>query len=181
MNAGANSIKLTSVEYGCSTQPFTEKLPAAPEEPEAPLPSLTADTTTIVAGGTINLIGEDFAEGTPVDFELRSTPVDLGSAVADEDGVVVFAAVVPASTPAGEHELVAIFDEGTEISVPITVTAAAAVVTPTASPAGTPAAGLADTGFESTGLALGGLTAVLLGVGALVAMSIRRRTAITRG
>lgn len=185
VNAGANSITLTSVDYGCSTQPFTAKVDAAPEEPEAAEPSLTADVATIVAGGTVTLTGADFPSRAAVAFELRSTPVELGSVVADEDGALAFAAVVPASTPAGDHEIVAILEDGTELSVPLTVTAPVGSGSGSTPAAGdstdTAAAGLADTGFESTGLALGGLAALLLGAGALVAMSVRRRAAGARG
>jgi hypothetical protein len=47
-----------------------------------------------------------FGPGTPVDFELHSTPIALGTRIADASGVAVIEFTVPASFT-GRHHVVA--------------------------------------------------------------------------
>ncbi|MRG59829.1 hypothetical protein GE115_08105 [Agromyces sp. CFH 90414] len=153
------------------------------EEPAA-APSLSVDTTQVKVGSALKIAGANFAAGTSITLELHSDPVVLGTAVAGEDGSIAFDAVVPASIPTGDHEIVAFFGENGELRVPITVTAADATPTAgassTAASAGTgSAAGLADTGFEGIGLGIGALV-VLLGAGVLAITALRRRVADVR-
>ncbi|KQM82121.1 Ig-like domain-containing protein [Agromyces sp. Leaf222] len=175
-------------------EPTEPEVPATPEEPTdtgdtdeptdggepaAALPTLSADASEVAPGGTVNVTGANFEAAADVEIELHSTPVELGSARADESGAIAFTATVPTSTPAGAHHIVAILPDGSTVEVPITVTAAATTTDAagTASTAATTTAGLADTGFDGAGLGLAALATLLLGAGAMTVTSLRRRAA----
>ncbi|KRB75863.1 hypothetical protein ASE01_12460 [Nocardioides sp. Root190] len=79
-------------------------------------------TGDVAPGATITVTGTGFApriEGYAV--ELHSDPVPLGAVDTDDKGGFTADVVVPANVPAGDHEVVVLFD-GTEVSSsPVTV------------------------------------------------------------
>ena len=156
-------------------------------------PDLSGSTSTLPAGGTITLVARDFLPGETVSFYLHSDPIFLGTAVADKNGVATLVVAIPAGAPAGEHHVRATGATSLRTAeIPVTVTAAAPVVTapivtvpvaaapvaaaPVVTPAAAPtvAAPLASTGAEVGSTAL--LVSVLLGSGALL-LAARRRFA----
>ncbi|MCM3657229.1 esterase-like activity of phytase family protein [Agromyces mediolanus] len=151
------------------------------EEPQPGEASLALGVSTVAAGGTVSVTGAGFVPGDTVRFELRSTPLALGSAEADGAGALSFSAKIPATTAPGAHHLVAIASDGSEVEAELTVTAA-----PGGSGGGTgggtggtgAGAGadgsLADTGFDGGWLA-GAALLVLLGGGAALLVARRRR------
>lgn len=159
--------------------------------PTTPAPDLSGSTSTLPAGGTITLVARDFLPGETVSFYLHSDPIFLGTAVADANGVATLVVAIPAGAPAGEHHVRATGATSQRTAeIPVTVTAAAPVVTapivtvpvaaapvaaaPAAKPAQAPAvaAPLASTGAEVGSTAL--LVSVLLGSGALLLVGRRR-------
>lgn len=52
------------------------------------------------------MTGEGFAPGETVAIELRSEPVRLGEAVADDSGAFSIAVTIPSDTATGEHHVV---------------------------------------------------------------------------
>ncbi|WP_022891046.1 family 78 glycoside hydrolase catalytic domain [Agromyces subbeticus] len=57
-------------------------------------------------GDTITVTGEGFAPGETVTIELRSEPVRLGQAVADDAGAFSTSVTIPSDTATGEHHIV---------------------------------------------------------------------------
>lgn len=96
------------------------------EQPEAPAPAaeIGLSAESVVAGGAVTVRGTGFGAGERLAVELRSEPQRIGEAVADAGGAIDQSVVVPASTPAGAHEIVVIREDGTEIARPLAVTAA---------------------------------------------------------
>ncbi len=118
------------LDYDCGTTP-------PPPFTDGGCP--TADTTspgtvtpaTLTAGSTGTFSGGGMEPGSDVDLTICSTPVDVGSTVADENGNFVVEVTVPLGTPPGEHQLVAIGDDpeiGTHaVTATLTVTEEVAV------------------------------------------------------
>ena len=91
-----------------------------------------------------------------VTLVLHSTPQNLGTFTADSSGTVTVAFTAPAGTPAGAHNLVVTRADGSTVTYPVTI-AAAAAARPT----------LASTGADVTAPLLVGITLLLAGAGAL--------------
>ncbi|TPW70216.1 LPXTG cell wall anchor domain-containing protein [Schumannella sp. 10F1B-5-1] len=132
--------------------------------PETPAYTPTGDeklvlktSGTLTAGSKLTVDGSGFRPGTVVSFELHSDPIALGSAVADQNGVLSFVTTVPTSAPAGSHTLVALVN-GQQIAT------AAVQIAATARPAALAETGVeANTGLLAAGaLVLAGLTMVLV-------------------
>ncbi|MGP6169848.1 hypothetical protein ACTU6V_01415 [Microbacterium sp. A204] len=153
--------------------------PPAQPEPEVPA-SLVLGAESVVAGGKVAVSGADFAPGAEIVFELRSTPVRIGSATVAADGSFTASLTIPAETPAGAHTLAAILPDGTEVTAALTVTAAASDVGPGAGDDGTTGSGgsasgdIATTGADSTALIAGAVLLLAMGLG-LFAMRRRMR------
>ncbi|WP_235590640.1 alkaline phosphatase family protein [Leucobacter sp. G161] len=92
-------------------------VPAAPAE-------FALSGTTVEAGKPLTATGTGFAAHEELAFELRSAPQALGTTNADEAGAFSHELTIPATTPAGEHTVVAVRADGTELSQPVSVTAA---------------------------------------------------------
>ncbi|MDR6867976.1 LPXTG-motif cell wall-anchored protein [Microbacterium resistens] len=92
-------------------------------EPPAPA-SLTLGAGEVGAGGELAVTGAGFDAGEKLSFELHSTPVTLGTATADDAGSFRTTLTIPATTPAGAHELVATRADGSQLSAAVTVKAA---------------------------------------------------------
>ncbi|MGO1181794.1 MAG: YncE family protein [Micrococcaceae bacterium] len=123
----------------------TEPEPTDPEptEPEPTDPEPTDDGTDddgevteasielsaseVTAGDDVTATIAGFAAGEEVEFELRSTPVAVGTVTADEDGAAELTFTVPADTEAGEHTVNAtqvVGEDTLEADAALTVVAA---------------------------------------------------------
>lgn len=87
--------------------------------------SITLGASTVEAGGTVTIDGSGFEAGLELTVELRSTPVQIGTAQVADDGTFSLTVTIPADTPAGEHTLAVIQPDGAEATAALTVTAAA--------------------------------------------------------
>jgi len=79
--------------------PLTIK--AAPVTPKA-----SANTSTVSAGGTVDITGSGFVPGESVTVVLHSTPVQLAVLTANVSGAVSGTVTIPSTTAAGAHQLV---------------------------------------------------------------------------
>ncbi|WP_448062469.1 hypothetical protein [Cellulomonas hominis] len=152
-----------------------QEAPPAPEPPVVPAtPTVALSTASVAAGGTVGLTGTGFRAGEQLEAWLHSDPVRLAGLAADLDGAISLTVTIPAATPTGEHTVVVVGLDGTEVRVPLTVTTG--VPTAPAAPDGgaaTQAGGLAATG-ASVALAAA-VTASLVAVGTLAVVARRRR------
>ncbi|ROS25843.1 Ig-like domain-containing protein [Cellulomonas sp. PhB150] len=124
--------------------------------------------TTIHPGDTLHAAAAGLLPGTKVGFELHSTPTDLGSATADEDGIAVAAVTIPKDATAGSHMLVV---TATDALGDVHVQKVALTVVVAADPGDA----LAVTGSNVAPML--GLGALLLLVGAGLLVVARRRRA----
>jgi LPXTG-motif cell wall-anchored protein len=108
--AGATEIKHVDV-------PLPTGAPVDPVDP-----ALQLSAQTVAAGGQVTISGTGFPADAEVAIELRSTPVRVGSATADADGAFRTDVTIPSTTPAGAHTLAVLLPDGTEATMPITVT-----------------------------------------------------------
>ena len=113
-------------EYGGNNSAFwaIDQVSVSQDEAPAMPAELSISAATVEAGKTVTASGTGFAPEEVVAFELRSAPQGLGTATADATGALSQELTIPAATPAGEHTVVAIRADGTELSQPVTVTAA---------------------------------------------------------
>lgn len=148
-----------------------------PPEPEVPA-KVELDAASVKAGGTVTVSGSGFAEGAQLRFELRSDPVQLGTATAGTDGSFQRTLTIPANTPAGAHTLAVIRADGTEITTSLTVTAAAGGgnTTPGTNTGGSTGGDLATTGADSAPYVIAAVVLLAAGLG-LFAMRRRRQHA----
>lgn len=156
--------------------PTSTTVPLSPPPADGALD--LSDITWTPANETITAVATGYGEGSSVRFYLYSTPRELGSAVADANGVATLVVAVPADLPAGPHTVVSYGVDGTGATRVLAqqVTFAAPAAAGTASPApASPAAGaqLPRTGSSSARTAAFGVALVLVGV-ALEALGRRR-------
>lgn len=165
----------------------------AETEPEPA--TVTLDTASVVAGGSVTVSGSGFTPDAGLTIELRSTPVQVGTVTADAAGAFRTSVTVPAATPAGAHRIVVIDGSGRETEAALAVTALPVVEQPgtgdsddTSGGGGTSPGtgtgtdgtgtgtgsdgGLATTGADSMPLVVAALLLLTAGAGMLV---IRRR------
>lgn len=148
--------------------------------------TVAVDAASVVAGSSVIVSGTGFAADAALKIELRSTPVQVGTATADAAGAFRAAVTIPADTAAGAHSIVVIDSAGVETSVALAVTAAPVVEQPgTGDPDGTTGGGgtspstgtgtgnLATTGADSQPFIFAAL--LLLGAGAVLSVLRRRR------
>jgi 5'-nucleotidase len=135
--------------------------PVEVPEPQAPLTpaecpaavataAVTLSATTARGGDTIHVVGTDFAPYETVSAALYSEPLAVGTAAADENGVVTFDVVLGELIEAGDHS-VRLIGLGSDIDVS----------------AGFVVEALAATGGNEREQLVIGLTLVLAGAGAL--------------
>ncbi|MFB8188784.1 fibronectin type III domain-containing protein [Microbacterium sp. NPDC055988] len=157
----------------------TEKGVAPPVTPEPEAPAeIELGAASVTAGGTLAVSGSGFAEGAELRLELRSDPVQLGTATADADGSFQRTVTIPANTPAGAHTLAAILPDGTEVTASVTVTAVSGggAVTPGDGSGGATDGDLATTGADSMPYLVAAVVLLAAGFG-LFAMRRRRQHA----
>lgn len=113
-------------------------------------------------------IGTGFQPGEVVTGQQNSTPLALGTQVADANGTVVFTWQIPADNDLGTHRLIL---TGAESG---TVDATFTVIAPSDAGTGGGGGGLAVTGGAQLGL-LAPLGVLMLGIGAAVVLYASRR------
>ena len=107
-------VVATSTESG-ATSPFSSCFPIS-----------TASATSLQAGQQVTVQAPGFTPGEQVSVTLHSTPVVLGTVVANASGVVDTTVTIPSGTAPGAHELILTgLTSGTVVTIPITVTAVA--------------------------------------------------------
>lgn len=141
------------------------KLKAAEPDPNPnPGPTVTLAKSTAKIGESIEIVGTGFTAGHEISAVLHSDPITIGTAVADERGVVRFSYTIPATTPIGSHEIV-LTDAATGVSAkaPLLIEAATAK-----------SRALANTGADVAGLMA--LAALFAATGAVVSTRAKRRS-----
>jgi hypothetical protein len=148
------------------------------------LMSLTTTSSTVRPGGTVTVLGKEFAQGVPIEIRLDSPtgPVLTTVPAPKETMTSQFSVVVtiPAGTPNGEHVLVATqashyMNAGAPARSVIHVGTAAP--TPTV-PAARPAGVVIDSGPSAASLVLIGLAVAAVGLlvaGVWSVLGARRR------
>ena len=124
---------------------------------------------SVAAGSTVRVTGGGYLPGSTVTLIAYSTPQVLTTTVADGSGNIDVTVTIPAGLAAGNHTLVAagVDAQGNThyLTLPITVTGGT-----------TGSGGLAYTGADIAVPAIGGLAALAIG-GGLVLAGRRKRTA----
>jgi len=163
-SSSTSSSSSTTLVGGASTS--TTQSAAQPTPSEATLQSLPSSTLTSETpkkGKRFRISHGGFTPGDRVSLYVASTPVLLGSGIADANGVVTVETELPADLEPGEHTLALLSSDGTiGFSQAITVSA------------DDTSGGLPFTGSESRTLLI--LAAGLLGLGALGTTAARRTT-----
>ena len=140
-----------------------------PTVPPANGPLDAGPGASVAPGGQMTVSGTGYRPGSTVDLYVYSTPVKVGTATADANGVFSAVVTLPAGLAAGTHHLVAagVDPSGNPryLVQQVSVTTAASSSTP----------GLADTGAEPLPLLIGAGALLLAGT-ALTSLG-RRRTA----
>lgn len=125
---------------------------------------MDAPEGTLTPGGPLEIAGGGFMADSEIEVWLHSDPVLLGTAVADAVGDFAASLAIPAGTPPGTHEVVAlgVDPSGDVLEIHLTVTIA--------SPAPP------ETDMGATGAALGLRVSLLLaGLGCLLLAATLRR------
>ena len=129
-----------------------------------PAPTVTLEKSTVKIGESIEIVGTGFTAGHEISAVLHSDPITIGTAVADERGVVRFSYTIPTTTPIGSHEIVLTdVATGASAKAPLLVEAAT-----------TKGRGLAKTGADVAGLMA--LAALFAATGAVVSTRAKRRS-----
>jgi LPXTG-motif cell wall-anchored protein len=131
-------------------------------EPATATPEAAAialSTSDVADGGRVTVRVTGLVPGQEYVFVMHSTPVVLGAATADGDGVVVFAFTVPASVAPGPHTITV---HPGDASAPEVARAAITVTAASVLPAtGMPASAVAvPVAFAVLTLAAGGVLAL---------------------
>lgn len=142
--------------------PLPQPLPGVSQVDDSSASQFDVNTHTPTQGGDLTLTARGFKPGTVVDFWMHSTPIYLGSAIADVHGIAVLP-VTLAPELVGDHHVQSIgtglLGEPRNLAQPITVAAPAA---------------LASTGVAAAPLVF--LAVLLLAGGAALILTDRRRT-----
>jgi hypothetical protein len=137
----------------------------------APCVGSGSSTSQAGVGATVSETATGFQAGSSADADFESTPIPLGTFTADSTGAIHFSFKVPNVAPGLHHVVVrGVSPTGAKhiVSLPITVTGAAA-----APGTKNPGSGLPFTGFELGAASL--LGAGLLGAGTVAVVSGRKR------
>jgi hypothetical protein len=145
--------------------PFPSTVPTS----NGPLSATGISSGTVTAGQSVTVSGTGYAPYSQVSVLVYSTPTLLGSAEADANGAFSLTVTLPAGLAAGSHTLVAagVDEAGNPRYLTMAITVAAATGGP---------GGLAYTGASVALPVIGGLGALVLG-GGLVLAGRRRRMA----
>jgi hypothetical protein len=158
---------ISSTPLSTGVIPYPSTVPTS----NGPLTPATGSTDKVVAGKTMTVSGAGYAPGSTVTVLIYSEPQILTTVVADPSGNFTVTVTVPAGLAAGQHTLVASgYDTNGDVRYTTMVVTVSASGTTTVT-----SAKLAATGADVTGPMIGGLAALALGGGLIVAA--RRRTA----
>lgn len=124
-------------------------------------PVVTLDVTSATPGGSVVVAASGFLPGESVRVEFHSTPRLLANLTAGAGGAINASVSIPLDAEIGAHNLVVIAASGAQGSAPLTVAAAPA------------AASLSATGTSAGGDIL--IASLLLGAGLVLALVARRR------
>ena len=138
-------------------------VPASVPEADAPLEGVAAGAA-LTAGDSVTVSGDGFLPNSTIQAVIYSTPTLLGAFAVDEAGAFEIDVTIPDDLDAGEHSLVVsgLDANGNPRNLRVDVTVAAATEE------------LPWTGASVAGPAIGGLAALVVGSGLLVAS--RRRS-----
>lgn len=168
---GASIRLLATNSVGTAESGIVElKLKTAEPDPNPgpnpnPAPTVTLEKSSVKIGESIEIVGTGFTAGHEISAVLHSDPITIGTAVADERGVVRFSYTIPATTPVGSHEIVLTdVATGASAKVPLLVEAATTKK----------GRGLAKTGADVAGLMA--LAALFATTGAVVSARAKRRS-----
>jgi LPXTG-motif cell wall-anchored protein len=128
--------------------------------------SITLSSTSAAPGADVTVTAKTFAAGATVTFTFNSTPIALGTSVADANGVATKTFKVPAGVAAGTHHVEA---SGLGTNGQILTQSAAITVT------GGTSATVPKTGANST-LPMAEMGVGALALGGLLVLVARRRT-----
>ncbi|MGY1745286.1 fibronectin type III domain-containing protein [Blastococcus sp. SYSU D00695] len=159
--------------------PAVQKPAAVPTQDDGDISRADGSSLSSVAPGqTVTLRGTGFLPGATIELLVYSTPISLGTAVAGPDGTFLVDVTLPADLPAGTHHLVAtgVDANGNVRNLVIEVAVAADGTAAVTSARAADAEGLAYTGADIAVPALGGLAALVIG-GGLVVAGRRKRAA----
>ena len=139
---------------------------AVPTKDDGDIVGPAGPISTLAAGQKVTLQGSGYAPNSTVQLVVYSSPVTLGTVVADQDGNFSIEVTVPATLANGTHHLVAtgVDANGNVRNLVITVMVNGGVAV------------LATTGFDAVPVAVGGALVLLVGGGLLV--GARRRTTV---
>lgn len=172
----ALTVKVTGTRPGHTTAIATSPATSPVAEAVAP-PTVKPAVTNPAPGESIEISGTGFTPGETVRLELHSTPVVLGTVVADSDGNFRVKVKIPASTPSGAHTIYAIGQtSGKTVTAAVTVTGASPASPDSPSSPQARSANLAATGGEISPWMLTGSLVLLLAGGML--LRSHRRTAL---
>lgn len=188
---------------GSATQANQVEIALPSEAPPAPPASIAASVDTVTQGGSLTVTGSGFTPGETVEFFLDDgTPAGLllGSATVGADGTFTASVTLPAGSPEGPSEIIALAESGAQLTLGITVLPAdtgqgdgdstgtgdgtgtgtgsgtgdgTGTGTGTGDGTGSDSGDLATTGIGSPASLIAGI-ALLLVMGAAVAFGVRR-------
>ena len=168
---GASIRLLATNSVGTAESGIVElKLKTAEPDPNPgpnpnPAPTVTLEKSSVKIGESIEIVGTGFTAGHEISAVLHSDPITIGTAVADERGVVRFSYTIPATTPIGSHEIVLTdVATGASAKAPLLVEAATTKM----------GRGLAKTGADVAGRMA--LAALFVTTGAVVSTRAKRRS-----
>lgn len=139
--------------------------------------TLSVNTQNPAAGGSVTISGQGFGAGESIDITLHTVVISLGTATADASGNFGFSFTLPSGVTGGHTIIAAGRTSGRSASIAITVGQGVGGV---GTGSGSGSAGGSGSGgnLASTGVAIIGIAAlgaVLLGGGAALLISGRRR------
>lgn len=143
--------------------PAPQPLPTESSVNDTSASEFNVDTHTPTQGGNLTLVAKGFKPGSVVDFWMHSTPVYLGSTIADVHGIAVLAVTLD-ETLVGQHHVQSVgtglLGEPRNLAQPITIAAPPA---------------LASTG-PAAAAPLTFIAVLLLAGGSALLLADRRRT-----
>jgi hypothetical protein len=155
--------------------------PAYAYGPNAPV--ISVNVSVVIPGGSLIVSGSGFQPGEAVTLQLFSTPVTVGTTSVDSGGTFSTSVTIPASTPLGNHTIVATGTTGDTASTSIVVvsTTASGLATGGTATGGTAGGtsgsssggSLAFTGADIAAMA--GVGAIALALGGMLVFAGRRR------
>lgn len=111
-----------------SGSPVQARIDAAAQALQSALDGLAVRTPKLAvpagvgSGKTVTVTAEQFEPGTSVTVELNAGAIELGSATVEPDGTFEVAGDLPATTPSGSSQIVALVGGSTLATLDVTIT-----------------------------------------------------------